>query len=410
VSQERSSKQRLLTSAHAAPEVSFTAAEYSSRVARVRASMREGGIEVLYVSDPADLSYLCGYRAMWYQAHGHSGWGPTSGLAVHAEREQPLLFDTEKERVLIGHTTVGVDFRLLPRYDKPLMEFVLDHLRAEGWLGGTFALEMQSHRPYPSLSRAFQQRLEAEGATVLDGSDTVRRVRRRQSPAELECTRRAALIADAALGAGIAALRPGVSELELFGEMFRAMTRAGGDVPAMPPSVQSGPRTALARALPTRRTIVTGELVTMSAFGCFAGYHALLSGTAIAGADDGGLLETVGALERALRTVAEQARPGAAATELAAPEGGPEVIAHGLGLSLAPDAISDRYVVLGEQGSPAQDPLVEDEMLALTASMHVPWLGGCVRIGETVLVGAGETYRLSRSPAHASADAASPDG
>ena len=44
----------------------FPLEEYRARRCRVQAAMDDRGIDVLYVTSPANLCYLTGYEAIWY--------------------------------------------------------------------------------------------------------------------------------------------------------------------------------------------------------------------------------------------------------------------------------------------------------------------------------------------------------
>ena len=44
----------------------FSVEEYGARRKRVRAAMESRGIDILYVTSPANLCYLTGYEAIWY--------------------------------------------------------------------------------------------------------------------------------------------------------------------------------------------------------------------------------------------------------------------------------------------------------------------------------------------------------
>ena len=71
----------------------------------------------------------------------------------------------------------------------------------------------------------------------------MREVRWKKSAAEMACLHEAARIAVAGLERAREVIRPGVSELEVQGEVVRALTAAGGEMPAMMIPVLSGAKT-----------------------------------------------------------------------------------------------------------------------------------------------------------------------
>lgn len=388
-------KRRIVEGLNPELEVPFGRREYEERRARVRELMREQGVDTLYVSDPDSLNYLCGYKALWYQAYGHSGWGPVGGLALSATSDTAMLFDTEKERVLGGYSTLGVEFHLLRRYEKPMIEFIIDDLTAAGWLEGTVGLERGSYRPFPSLSVAFTEILERAGAQVVDATEIVRAARRAKSPSERMQIRTAARLADQALERGLELLRPGVAENVVYGEMYRAMLAAGGDIPAITPMIRSGARTAVRFASPARRTIVAGDLVTLSAYGCYNRYHSFASRSAIVGRGDEAVAEELqdiaAEVSRTISRTAAEGGSGSGFVKAAEDAFGPRLtLAHGhaLGVGLPPDPVGDRYF---SNLTPASDePFPRGEVLALEISVMIPELGGCVTVGDTVTIGSEE--------------------
>src|SRR5690606_22478228 len=76
---------------------------------------------------------------------------------------------------------------------------------------------------------------------------------------------------------GMAAAREtiaaGVSELEVYGEIVRAMARAGGENPGITMPVLSGTKTNALHGLSTRRKMQKGELVLVDLAGVFKRYH-----------------------------------------------------------------------------------------------------------------------------------------
>ena len=129
--------------------------------------------------------------------------------------------------------------------------FIATELASLGWLRGTVGLEYWSGRPNRVISERFQGHLEAKGAKVVDGSDVLREVRWRKSPAEMACLHEAGRIGCAGLRAASRAIQPGVMEVAILGEALAAMGREGGGVPGVIPPVLSGPKTAGPHALAT---------------------------------------------------------------------------------------------------------------------------------------------------------------
>ncbi len=270
------SNQRANVLEHCQPplEVPFSREEYRERLERIRARMAADGIDLLYLTAPESLFYVSGYTCEWYQAQSPKNWPATSGIAVHRDHDDFILFDTPSEQVMARYVTVADDIRIFPidnRRDG--IGFVADELQAAGWLGGTVGLELHSYRPNPAVSQRFKDCFEASGCKVADGSDILRELRWVKSTQEMAFIEQAGEITDIGLAAARDAIRPGATELEVYGEMIRAMARAGGENPAITLPVLSGPKANCGHALAGRRTIGAGEQVNVDVCGVYNRYH-----------------------------------------------------------------------------------------------------------------------------------------
>ena len=264
----------VLEHCHPPIEVPFSREEYRERLERIRSRMAADQIDMLYLTAPESLFYVSGYTCEWYQAQSPKGWPATSGIAVHRDHDDFILFDTPSEQVMVRYVTIANDIRIFPidnRRDG--VAFIVDELRAEGWLGGTIGLEFHSYRPNPVVSRRFRDSFEGAGSKVADGSDILRDMRWVKSPQEMAFIEQAGRIADIGLAAARDAIRPGATELEVYGEMIRAMARAGGENPAITLPVLSGPKANSGHALAGRRTIGPGEQVNVDVCGVYNRYH-----------------------------------------------------------------------------------------------------------------------------------------
>jgi Xaa-Pro aminopeptidase len=256
-------------------EAPFPRQEYRGRLERIRARMANEGIDLLFVTAPESMNYVSGYQCEWYQAQSPKQWPASSGIAIHVNHDRFIHFDTEREAVLTRTCSVAEDVRIFPPTSmRDGISFIVAELQAEGWLPGTVGLEFWSYRPNRVLSHRFEDAFAAGGAKVVDGTDILRDVRWVKSPLEMECIEEAGRIADIGLRAAREALRPGVSELEIYGVAVAAMAKAGGENPGIAMPVLSGQKTNSPHALASRKTIRAGELVLVDVCGVFKRYHA----------------------------------------------------------------------------------------------------------------------------------------
>ena len=197
-----------------------------------------------------------------------------------------------------------------------MMEFVVSELNAAGWLCGRVGLEMWSYRPCRGYSEMFQAAIETHGATVIDGTDVVAGVRKIKSPQELSFTRTAARIGDIGMQAAIDVIEPGVTELEVYGEMVRAMASAGGENPSITMPVSSGPKSACMHALASRRVIMSGDVVNIDLCGVYNRYHSNIARTICVGEPHQDVDHYLDVITGAKQVVADLIRPNLLVADL----------------------------------------------------------------------------------------------
>lgn len=287
MSKRLSNREKVLKDLVPEKELPFSKAEYASRLRRIRARMRDEGVDLLYLSSPESMYYVSGYRAEWYQAQSPKNWLPMSGIAIHADHDKLLALDNEEELVMIKYTTVADDIRAFSDdLSINMVDWVLSELSDEGWMGGTVGLEMWSYRPNRIVSEVFQHALEGRGCRVVDASDIIRQMRSAKSPKELEYVRQAARVADIGMTAAIDTMRPGMTELQVYGEVVRAMVEVGGENPAITMPVASGKKSACAHALASTKKIRKGEIVNVDVCGVVNRYHSNMARTFSMGRPD----------------------------------------------------------------------------------------------------------------------------
>ena len=246
----------------------FTKAEYEERLRRVRDEMEQRGLELLYVTSPPNLYYLLGYSSVWWD-----GRNPT-GLAIKLDDVAPLMFDTwDHQPNWPATVSDGVVYGEKGFYYPEALDVITDSLKEKGSLHGRAGLEKWSSAPAGPALAELGRRFEAAGAAVEDGSFIVDHVRLVKSPKELEYTRKALAIADAAHQAVRDALEPGVSETELMGLYYSVIGQHGGSEPSIRMMVHSGPNSNHFHAAASARRIQAGELLMVDMSACFNHYH-----------------------------------------------------------------------------------------------------------------------------------------
>ncbi|MCP4331197.1 MAG: aminopeptidase P family protein [Gammaproteobacteria bacterium] len=310
-------RDRVLEQCNPAMELGFSISEYKSRLQKIRRHMAERNIDLLWLMAPESLYYVSGYSCEWYQAQSPRQWPATSGIALHVEHDRFILFDTPSEQVMCRFVTCADDIRTFPidnRRDG--IGFIIDELKAEGWLDGTVGMELYSYRPNPVISARFRTAFEEQGSTVTDGSDVLREIRWIKSPQEITYLEHAARITDIGIEAARKTIRAGVTELDVYGEIINAMAKAGGENPGITLPVLSGPKANTGHSLASRKVIMPGEQVNIDVSGVYWRYHANAARSFYIGEPPRDVLEFHDKSSGVFEVIADLLKPGLRVADL----------------------------------------------------------------------------------------------
>lgn len=311
--------QEALAEASKSRVLAFPEAEFAQRQRRLRESMAASKVDLVFVTSPESIFYLTGFQCEWYQAQSGRAFPPTSGVAFAADRADYIHFETPSEAILSHLTTVSKDIRIFPlEARRDGRGFILQELRAAGMLKGTVGLERYNYRPNPIISEQYVAGFQEAGLKVVDATDLLRNLRHVKSPLEMECIEEASRIADIGMRAAQAAIRPGATELEVFGEAIAAMTKAGGEFPGILPPVMAGLRANCSHPIATRKVIQKGERVNVDVSGVYNRYHSNMCRGFHVGEPSKAVLDFHNRSVGVFRIVEEMIRPGLEVRELLA--------------------------------------------------------------------------------------------
>ena len=261
-------------------ELPFSREEYLSRVERLRAGAEADGIDLLWITTPDAVCWMHGFLASWYKGNAPMRYPQCWGTALHTASGRFVHFDNPTEEPVLARTSMCEEARWLPdREAGPNVRFVADELAALGWLGGTIGMEFWSYVPNRAISTMFEGAFLAGGARIVDASALVRRARRVKSAQEIDYVERAMAICDIGHQTIKDNLEPGITELDLLGQVFAAMFAAGGEFPALIPIFNAAPvvdgRPGMTgHAMASRRVIQKGDLLGPDLCGVYNRYHA----------------------------------------------------------------------------------------------------------------------------------------
>lgn len=277
--------------------MTFPPEEYERRLRELRERMEERELDVVVISDPANLMYLTDYQTTGYSFF-QALLVPLDGDSVMVTRA--LEESNVHARTWVEHT------RPYPDNGDAIATLVevLKDLEPHGTRTG---VERNSYY-FPAYQ---QDRLrEAYGEWLVDCFGIVEEGRIRKSEVEIQVMGRAARATEAGMTAGLAAAVTGATENDVAAAISSAMFRAGGEFPAVMPYVTSGPRTMIGHATWEGRTIEPGEHVFLEVGGCYRRYHTAMMRTVVNGELTDSMYQAQETMKRALNELRSQLRPG----------------------------------------------------------------------------------------------------
>ena len=312
----------------------FSAEEFSNRRLRVRQALRAAGLDWLVVFHPVSIHWLTGSDAKSYQEFQclliSAQPGPICVLTREGERnefrddalidqletwgggevEDPIAaFERLADSFKLRRSRVGIEtpaYYLHPHH----------YVRIKAWLGDALAAEP---------------------------NELIHDLKLVKSPAELAYIRQASRIADRAMQVFVEALAEGRTELELAGDVYRALLASGSGLAASPINLVSGERSCYSHGAPTERRLGRGDFGSVEYGATYRRYTSTIGRQFSIGPPSPRMRELYDVVRRAADACIAQIRAGVPAT--APHEAAKQVIAeagydrfrvHTTGYGLAP--------------------------------------------------------------------------
>lgn len=259
----------------------FPASEYAQRRRRVRDGLSAKSIDAIYVTAPANLTYLTGYDMIWYHTRA------LTGLLIRADSDETVWFDAVGHTTLVSTTPEIQDVVWFQREPAALLiGQIVKAFAARGLGKSRIALEPWGYSPHGKIMNALESGLRAGGADVVDESLLIERIRLVKSPLEIAVVRAAATMADGAMAAARDAIAPGMMETEIEAVIMQSMMRNGGGYPGIRTMIGSGPRAGTHHSPASHRRIRKGDLVFIDFCSSLHRYHVNLNRTFSVGEAD----------------------------------------------------------------------------------------------------------------------------
>jgi len=297
----------------------FDRSEYQDRLDKTKKRMDRAGLQVLLLSDPANINYLSGYDSWSFYVH--------QMLVVALEAAEPIWVGRAMDANAARLTTYLQPDSIRPypedHVQSPLkhpMEFVAGLLEAEGWAAQSIGVEMDA---YYFTARCLAELTQAlPRARFQDADLLVNWVRIVKSPAEIEYMQQAALIIEKVMARAIETIAPGVRECDAVARIYEAQISGtpdfGGDYTAIVPLLPSGPKTSTPHLTWSDEPYQSDQAVIMELAAARHHYHCPMARTLYLGRPPARLQDTAAVVVEGLNTALEAVRPGATCQEVEA--------------------------------------------------------------------------------------------
>jgi len=347
-----------------------------ARMAALKASLREEGLDGYIVSNEANILYLTGFLG-------------GVRLLIPEEGENHLyVYGVNYESAKRTAKNCGVE--LVERRGDTDMR-IADLVR--GLRLGRVGFDIMEASVYLKLAEALKDvRLNPRGKLLW-------RLREVKDEEELKCMRRAAELTSEGVKTAFETVRSGLREYELAAEIEYAMRRMGSEGVAFDTIVASGVRSAFPHGGCTDRKIRKGDLVLIDVGAKYRHYRADLSRTVAVGKPSPEQKKIHETVREAHQKVLEILRAGVKACDADAVARGlisgkgyggyfVHSLGHGVGLDVQePPALSQEN----------EEALRAGNVVTVEPGIYLAGFGG-VRVEDTVLVLEDGAERLTTAP------------
>lgn len=297
--------------------LTFPVTEYQDRLLKVKESMAEKGIDVLLVTDPANMNYLTGYDAWSFYVH--------QLLIVSIEDEEPIWFGRGIDATAAQYTTWLKEENIISYHDdyvhsttKHPMQLVANILTEKGLANKTIAAEYDVF--YFTAKNYIELTNLLPNATFVDGTNLVNWIRIVKSDREIEMIKRAAKIVTSAMYTGIERIQAGVKESDVVADIMHKQISGtdgySGDYPSIYPLLPAGEQTNACHLTWSDHLYQDGEPVIIEIAGCYKRYHSPLARTVVIGSPTPEMQSLADAVVEGIEAALDVVKPGVTCGEV----------------------------------------------------------------------------------------------
>lgn len=290
----------------------FPREEFMTRLDKVKKSMKEKDIDVLLISDPANMCYLTGHNAWSFYVH--------QMVLVDLNEEMPYFIGRYMDAFSGVVKTTYLDEAHVRAYSddhvqsltKHPMDYVAKVVKELGLDKKNIGVEMDNYYFTAKAYAQLQQGLP--DANFKNGDLIVNWVRIIKSPAEIKLMKRAGKIVEKAMQATIDTMAAGVRENDVVAAIYNAQIKGteefGGDYTAIVPMLPEGETAGAPHLTWSDKKYPDNTVVAVEIAGAHQRYHSPLARTIAIGEPSEEVKRTAEITIEGLNAALEQFKPG----------------------------------------------------------------------------------------------------
>lgn len=285
--------------------------EYDDRLAKTRTEMERRSLDVLVVTDPANMYYLTGYDAWSFYV--------PQAVIVSADLEPPLWVGRGMDAPSAVITTNLPAERILGYADEYVesttrhpMQFVAQVISERGWASARIGYESDAYYFSARFLEVLRESLPS--AEFVDAYLLVNWIRTVKSEREIEVMRQAARIVERVMQVAIDAVNVGVRECDaaalISAAQIHGTAEFGGDAPALFPAILSGQKAGTPHSAWSDQPFRQGTATCLELSGCRLRYHCAMSRTVYLGSAPDEIRRLADVVFEGMQAALATVRPG----------------------------------------------------------------------------------------------------
>ena len=341
----------------------------AQRVAKLRAVLKQQGLDAMVVRSTTDLQWLTGFEAVFDTEQAHTAVVTADSCIIHTDSRYSTAMRT---------AAAEEDLWVVDDEREGAAVFAARVLDKAGLADGKIAISADTPL---NLYRSYQEKLAQ--ATLVEREGDILRLRQVKEPQEIERMIKAQRVAEHALMEVLDKMHAGQTEAEVSLMLEFAMRSRGAQELAFANIVASGPNSANPHAVPGQRRLAKGDLVVIDFGARVDGYRSDTTRTVCIGAPNADQLRIYNAVKRANEEVRRQVRAGVTgvamhklAEDILAQEGFEGKMGHGLGHGVGLDIHEEPCL-----NTRNEEPLPEGAVVTVEPGVYIAGQNG-VRIED----------------------------